>query len=48
MNIELETFLYWKDQPILHDEDEWNGKYKTWGEMWVGEGYKITHDGHNI
>lgn len=31
----------WKDQPILHDEDMWNGKYKTYGEMWQGEGFAI-------
>ena len=41
MNIDLETYLYWKDEPILHDEDEWGGKYRTWGEMWNGEGYTI-------
>lgn len=39
--ITLEVFLKWKDQPILHDEDEWGGKYKTYGEMWKGEGYTI-------
>lgn len=34
---------YWWDacfnDPILHDEDEWDGKYKTYGDMWLGEGY---------
>lgn len=30
-----------KEQPILHDEDEWNGKYKTYGDMWKGEGYAV-------
>lgn len=40
-NIDLETYLYWKDKPILHDEDEWNCKYRTWGEMWDGEGYQV-------
>lgn len=41
MNIDLETYLTRKDDPILHDEDEWDGKYKTYGEMWDGEGYTI-------
>ena len=41
MNISLQTFKDWGDQPILHDEDEWGGKYKTYGEMWKGEGYTI-------
>lgn len=32
--------------PILHDEDDWDGKYKTYGEMWLGEGYtKGERDG---
>lgn len=34
-------YLDWGSSPILHDEDEWNGKYKTYGEMWEGENYKI-------
>lgn len=41
MKIAEKVFLEWKDQPILHDEDEWGGKYKTYGEMWKGEGYTI-------
>ena len=41
MKIDYETYINWKDQIILHDEDEWNGKYKTVGEMWKGEGYEI-------
>lgn len=41
MKITKETFNEWKDKPILHDEDMWMGKYQTYGEMWVGEGYKI-------
>ena len=41
MVIDYDTFITWKDQPILHDEDDWNGKYKTYGEMWKGEGYEI-------
>ena len=39
--IAMEVFREWMDQPILHDEDEWGGKYKTYGEMWKGEGYTI-------
>ena len=41
MSIEFETYMEMKNEPILHDEDEWNGKYKTYGEMWDGEGYEI-------
>lgn len=41
MVIDYDTFLTWKDQPILHDEDDWDGKYQTYGEMWKGEGYEI-------
>ena len=41
MSIDPETYLLFKDDSILHDEDEWSGKYKTWGEMWDGEGYEI-------
>lgn len=41
MVIDFDTFITWKDEPILHDEDEWNGKYRTYGEMWEGEGYEI-------
>ena len=40
--ISKETLEAWKDQPILHDEDEWNGAYATYGEMWAGEGYTIA------
>lgn len=39
--ISRETFDSWKNQPILSDEDQWGGKYKTYGEMWTGEGYDI-------
>ena len=31
----------WGNQPILHDEDQWDGKYKTFADMWKGEGYKL-------
>ncbi len=41
MSIDLGTYLYWKDKPISHDQDEWDGKYRTWGEMYLGEGYEI-------
>lgn len=41
MKIKKEIYLTWKDQPILHDEDMWYGKYQTYGEMWIGEGYQI-------
>lgn len=39
--ISATTYNEWHNQPILHDEDEWDGKYKTYGEMWLGEGYTI-------
>jgi len=39
--IDNATYKKWKDQPILHDEDIWGGKYRTYGEMWLGEGYTI-------
>ena len=39
--IPKETYDAWRDQPILHDEDQWGGKYKTVGEMWAGEGYTV-------
>lgn len=42
MIISKEIYQEWKDQPILHDEDQWCGKYKTYGEMWIGEGYAIV------
>lgn len=41
MTISKEIYKRWKDQPILHDEDQWNGKYRTVGDMWTGEGYTI-------
>ena len=44
MAIDRMTYEIWKDQPILHDEDEWDGKYNTYGEMWDGEGYKIEEE----
>lgn len=39
--ISKEVYDAWRDQPILHDEDQWGGKYKTVGEMWAGEGYTV-------
>lgn len=39
--ISREVYEAWRDQPILHDEDQWGGKYKTVGEMWEGEGYAV-------
>ena len=41
MTISKDVFEKWKDSPILHDEDEWDGEYSTYGEMWEGEGYTI-------
>lgn len=41
--IDIITFATWCNQPILHNEDMWNGKYKTYGEMWIGENYTITN-----
>ena len=42
MNIDYSIFQKWKNQPILKDEDCWEGKYKTYGDMWKGEGYMVT------
>lgn len=39
--INSKTYSEWHRQPILHDEDDWNGNYRTYGEMWRGEGYQI-------
>lgn len=39
--ISKEVYIEWKDQLILHDEDIWSGKYITYGDMWIGEGYTI-------
>ena len=41
MTISWDIYKDWGNQPILHDEDEWGGKYKTYAEMWEGEGYTI-------
>ena len=41
--ITWEMFRDFHNSPILHDEDEWDGKYKTYGEMWFGEGYLIEY-----
>lgn len=41
MIISKDVYDEWKGQPILSDEDEWNGKYQTYGDMWIGEGYEI-------
>lgn len=38
-HISKETQEKWANQRILHDEDQWGGKYKTYGDMWKGEGY---------
>ena len=39
--ITKDTYYKYKDCLILHDEDDWDGKYKTYGEMWLGEGYRL-------
>lgn len=39
--ISREVYDTWRDQPVLHDEDQWGGKYKTIGDMWAGEGYTV-------
>lgn len=39
--IDQATYDAWKDQPVLQDEDRLSGKYRTYGEMWAGEGYAI-------
>lgn len=44
MKISYKVYEDWKDQQILHDEDNWGGRYKTYGEMWSGEGYEIDPD----
>lgn len=41
LTVSKDIYNEWKDQPILHDEDMWMGKYKTYGEMWVGEGAEV-------
>lgn len=41
--INSKTYIEWHRQPILHDEDYWNGEYRTYGEMWRGEGYQIDN-----
>ena len=48
MGIDYWVWLRWKDTPILHDEDNWNGKYQTWGEMWEGKGYVIELNGRPV
>lgn len=40
-HIDSETYRAWHNQPILHSEDEWDGRYQTYGDMWAGEGYTI-------
>lgn len=40
--ITMDVFMEWRDQPILNDEDEWDGLYKTYGEMWIAEGLYIS------
>lgn len=42
MIIDRRTYEEWKDEPILHDEDEWYGEYSTYGETWNGEGYIVV------
>lgn len=41
MTIDYNIYNLHYTDPILHDEDCWNGLYKTYGEMWEGEGYTI-------
>lgn len=40
-HIDSETYRAWHNQPILQSEDEWDGRYQTYGDMWAGEGYTI-------
>ena len=40
--ISKDIYNAWKNQPILHDEDMWRGKYLTYGDMWLGEGFEIV------
>ena len=42
--ISRDTYYKYKDCLILHDEDDCDGKYKTYGEMWLGEGYRIIEE----
>lgn len=44
ITISYETYLRYKDNVILHDEDQWSGRYTTYGEMWEGEGYEVRHE----
>lgn len=46
--IDKVTYDEWGNQPILHDEDLWSGKYKTYADMWRGEGYKIEESTDRI
>lgn len=39
--ISREVYEKCRDDVILHDEDEWGGKYRTYGEMWAGEDIEI-------
>ena len=50
MKISAEWWDVCFNSPILHDEDDWSGKYKTYGEMWLGEGYEREEkkDEHSI
>lgn len=42
--IRRDIYEAWKDQRITFDEDQWDGAYETYGEMWAGEGYMIEGD----
>ena len=37
--IHPDVWAKYYNAPIMHDEDEWGGQYKTYGEMWEAEGY---------
>ena len=45
LHMSREEYHDWYNEPILHDEDEWEGRYRTYGEMWEGEGYIIELNG---
>lgn len=37
--IHPDIWAQYYNAPIMHDEDEWDGQYGTYGEMWEAEGY---------
>lgn len=42
----MTVYKKYYDSIILHDEDVWDGEYRTYGEMWEGEHYSVVPDDH--